>query len=73
MRVAFFRSANHPYKSDRIINLLIAVAVTEEEEQQQMCYSSQRRLLPSWLQKTKNQTESHTSWNMEVNNFEKDF
>ena len=32
--VFFFRSANHPFKSDRIINLLIAVAVREEEEEE---------------------------------------
>ena len=31
----FFRSANLPFKSDRIINLLIAVAVTEEEEEEE--------------------------------------
>ena len=32
--VFFFRSANLPFKSDRIINLLIAVAVMEEEEEE---------------------------------------
>ena len=30
-----FRNANLPFKSDRIINLLIAVAVTEEEEEEE--------------------------------------
>ena len=30
----FFRNANLPFKSDRIVNLLIAVTVTEEEEEE---------------------------------------
>ena len=35
-----FRSANLPVKSDRIINLLIAVAVTEDEEEEEEDTSS---------------------------------
>ena len=31
---SFLRNANLPFKSDRIINLLVAVAVTEEEEKE---------------------------------------
>ena len=30
-----FRNADLPFKSDRIINLLIAVALTEEEEEEE--------------------------------------
>ena len=33
--VVFFCNANLPFKSDRIVNLLIAVAVTEEEEEEE--------------------------------------
>ena len=33
--VFFSSSANLPFKSDRIINLLIAVAVTEEEKEEE--------------------------------------
>ena len=33
--VFFFRNANLPFKSDRIMNLLIAVAGTEEEKEEE--------------------------------------